>query len=188
MIGWVIGRCGPQKETKLQQDIVDISKNGPIPTYVPVHLFYRSVSRYAQARKPVRELIAPRMVFMQAGFAKIRMLEAARYYGEGASKLENFLATGHYERGQRVEGTIERVQRLPDFEGFVLDNNDVPYVIPHDTMTQFMIAVDRTNLFVEQMEQEALGRITEAKKTTWRKLADETRDKLNYLLFGKIRD
>lgn len=51
-----------------------------------------------------------------------------------------------------------------------------------------MIAVNRTNIFVEQMGAEALGRITEAKKTTWRKLADETRDKLNYLLFGKYRD
>lgn len=184
MIGWVIGRCGPQKETKLQQDIVDISKNGPIPTYIPVHLFYRSVSRYAQARKPVRQLIAPRMVFMQAGYAKIRMLEAARYQGDGLGGDYPH----EYQIGQRVEGTIERVQRLKDFEGFVLDSNDVPYVIPHGTMTQFMIAVDRTNLFVEQMEQEALGRIEEAKKTTWRKLADETRDKLNYLLFGKYRD
>ena len=153
MIGWVIGRCAHQKEHKFQQDIADISKNAPIPTYIPVHLFFRSVSRYTPLRRPVRELIAPRVVFIQAGFSNIK-----------------------------------RVRALRTCEGIVLDDNFEPYVIPHDAMTQFMIAVDRTNLFVEQMEQEALGRIEASKKTTWRKLADETRDKLNYMLFGKIRD
>jgi len=153
MIGWVIGRCGAQKETKLQQDIVDISKNEPIPTYVPVHLFYRSVSRYTPLRKPVRELIAPRVVFIQAGYRNFAMIKALR-----------------------------------SFEGFVLDDNDVPYAISHDTMSQFMAVVERGNEMIARLEQEALGRIGEAKKTTWRKLADETRDKLNYLLFGKYRD
>ena len=153
MIGWVIGRCAPRYEQILAKDIADISKTIQIPTYIPVHLFFRSVSRYTPLRRPVRELIAPRVVFIQAGFSNIK-----------------------------------RVQALRTCEGIVLDDNFEPYAIPHDAMAGFMVAVDRVNFFVEQMEQEALGRITEAKKTTWRKLADETRDKLNYLLFGKVRD
>lgn len=185
MIGWVIGRCAPRYEQILAKDISDISKSAPIPTYVPVHVFFRSVSRYTPLRRPVRELIAPRMVFMQAGFAKIRMIESLDR-GMTWGDMRPLALT--YAKGQHVEGTIARVQRLEGFEGFVLGDDDWPYVIPHDTMTQFMIAVDRTNSFVEQMEREALGRINEAKKTTWRKLADETRDKLNYLLFGKYRD
>lgn len=175
MIGWVISKTAPQKEWKHLQDIASLSKNAPIPAYIPVHLFYRNLSRYAQARKPVRELIAPRLVFVQAGFAKIRMLEAARYQGDGQG--------GDYPHGwkigQVVDGTIDKVQRLRHFEGFVLgDDGETPYVIPHDTMTQFMIAIDRANLFVEQMEQEALGRIGEAKKTTWLKLGEDIRTRL----------
>lgn len=178
MIGWVISRTLPQKEWKHAQEIAEISKSAPIPTYVPVQLFYRNLSRYAQARKPVRELIAPRLVFVQASFQKIKMIRAEAV----REPFKKQLGKGYFI-GQHVEGAIDRVQRLRHFEGFVLANDgETPYVIPHDTMTAFMIAVDRTNLFVEQMEAEALGRITEAKKSTWLKLGEDIRARLNALV------
>lgn len=147
MIGWVISRTLPQKEWKHAQEIAEISKSAPIPTYVPVQLFYRNLSRYAQARKPVRELIAPRLVFAQAGFRNIK-----------------------------------RVQELRTCEGIVLDNDLSPYVIDPETMAGFMDAVGDGNAFVERMEQEALGRVDEAKKSTWLKLGEDIRARLNALV------
>ena len=125
------------------QDIAYISKSPTIPVYIPVRLFYRSVSRYTPLRKPVRELIAPRLVFVQAGFRNTK-----------------------------------RVQELRSCEGIVLDDNDVPYAIPQGVMADFMAAVDAGNAFVERMEQEALGRIGDAKKTTWLKLGEDIRTRL----------
>lgn len=78
MIGWIISRTVPQGEAKHMQDIANISKSAPIPTYVPVHLFFRSVSRYTPLRKPVREIIAPRVVFVQAGFRNIKRVQELR--------------------------------------------------------------------------------------------------------------
>lgn len=175
MIGWVIAKTAPQKEHRLLHDIVHISKNAPIPAYIPVHLFYRNLSRYAQARKPVRELIAPRLVFVQAGHSKIKLIESMKR----VEQREFFIPNSPYMIGKSVEGTIDKVQQFRHFEGFVLsDDGETPYVIPHDTMTQFMVAIDQTNLFVERMEQEALGRIGEAKKTTWLKLGEDIRTRL----------
>lgn len=143
MIGWIISKTAPQKEWKHLHDIIHISENEPIPAYIPVHLFYRNLSRYAQARKPVRELIAPRLVFVQAGYRKIAM-----------------------------------IRDLRTCEGIVLDNDLAPYVIDPESMVGFMAAVERSNEMVERMEQEALGRIGEAKKTTWLKMGEDIHARL----------
>lgn len=125
-----------------------MSKTIQIPTYIPVHLFFRSVSRYTPLRRPVRELIAPRVVFIQAGFQNIK-----------------------------------RVQALRTCEGIVLDNDFSPYVIDPEVMASFMAAVEHGNEMAERLEREALGRIGEAKKTTWHKLVgDEIKVRLQAMV------
>ena len=77
-VGWVVMRCPPAKEHELAKDCALIS----IEAYVPVSRFYRSKSRYAPDRVAYGELIAPRLVFAHAGYAKIEKLRKLRLCNE----------------------------------------------------------------------------------------------------------
>lgn len=78
MIGWVVARTGPAREFKLAKDCREIS----IETRIPVSLWYKSKSRHSPVRRPLAQLIAPRLVFAQAGYRKIEQLKGL-YYCEG---------------------------------------------------------------------------------------------------------